>query len=283
MRNTVKLTGAVAAAAAATLALGACSAPSDPDTGKKDDASAPLVVGATSVPHAEILEYVKKDLAPKENLKLQIKTFDDYQLVNPATKDGSLDANYFQTKEFLDDWNKKNDGSIEPVVNVHVEPMGVYSKKLDKLSELKSGDTVGVPNDASNEARALKLLDKAGAIELKAGAPAVPGLNDIKDKKGLNIKESKAELLAPQLSDYDAAVINGNYAIAAKLSPKSDSLAIESAKNSPYANFLAVDKSEKKDPRVQKLAKLLNSDQVKKFIETHYKDGSVLPSFSKAS
>ncbi|WP_030251760.1 MetQ/NlpA family ABC transporter substrate-binding protein [Streptomyces violens] len=282
MRNTVKLTGAVAAAAL-TLALGACSAPSDPDTEKKDDASSPLVVGATSVPHAEILEYVKKDLAPKEGLKIQVKTFDDYQLINPATKDGSLGANYFQTKEFLDDWNKKNDGDIEPVVNVHVEPMGVYSKQYDKLSELKSGDTVGVPNDASNEARALKLLDEAGAIELKADAPAIPGLNDIADKKGLTIKESKAELLAPQLSDYDAAVINGNYAIAAKLSPKSDSLAIESAKNSPYANFLAVDKSEKNDARVQKLAKLLNSDQVKKYIETHYKDGSVLPSFSKAS
>ncbi|MFI9024882.1 MetQ/NlpA family ABC transporter substrate-binding protein [Streptomyces sp. NPDC053560] len=281
MRNTVKLTGAVAAAAALTLALGACSAPSDPDVDRSDSASSPLVVGATSVPHAEILEYVKKNLAPKEKLKLDVKIFDDYQLINPATKDNTLDANYFQTKEFLDDWNKKNDGDVVPVANVHVEPMGLYSKKHESLSDLGSGDTIGVPSDAPNQARALKLLDKEGVIKLKADAPAVPGLNDIGDKKGLKISESKAETLAPTLPDFDAAVINGNYAIAGKLSPKKDSLALESAKNSPYANFLAVDKSKKNDERVQKLAKLLNSDQVKKFIETKYKDGSVLPSFSK--
>lgn len=282
MRNTIKITGAVAVAAALTVALSACSAPSDPDTNKTGDANAPLVVGATSVPQGQILEYIGKELAPKRDLKIKVQIYDDYELVNPATQDGSLDANYFQTKEYLDLSNKKSGGDIVPVVNVHVEPMGLYSKKHEKLTELKAGAVVGIPSDASNAGRALELLDKEGVIKLKDGAPAVPGLNDIADDKGIKITETKADALTTALPDFDAAAINGNYAVAGKLSPKKDALAVESSEDSPYANFLAVKKEKADDPRVEKLAALLNSDEVKKYIEDNYKDGSVLPSFGKS-
>ncbi|MFI7101604.1 MetQ/NlpA family ABC transporter substrate-binding protein [Streptomyces sp. NPDC050161] len=281
MRNTIKITGAVVAAAALTFGLGACSAPSDPDTGKKDDAGAPLTVGATSVPQGQILDYVKKNLASKEGLKLNVRTFEDYTLVDPATENGELDANYFQHKEYLDEYNKKQNGHLVPVVNVHLEPMGLYSKKHTKLSELGSGSVIGVPNDPSNQGRALKLLDSKGLIVLKDKNADNPGLNDIKDPKGLKFEEAKAETLPSSLPDYDAAAINGNYAIPAKLKPSKDALAIEPVQGNPYANFLAVKKGNEDDPRVEKLAKLLNSDAVKKYIEKTYSDGSALPSFGK--
>ncbi|MCB5911086.1 MetQ/NlpA family ABC transporter substrate-binding protein [Streptomyces pinistramenti] len=281
MRNTIKITGAVAAAAALALGLGACSAPSDPDTGKKDDANAPLTVGATSVPQGQILDYVKKNLASKEGLKLNVRTFEDYTLVDPATENGELDANYFQHKEYLDEFNTKQNGHIVPVVNVHLEPMGLYSKKHTKLSELGSGSLIGVPNDPSNQGRALKLLASKGLIVLKDKNADNPGLNDIKDAKGLKFEEAKAETLPSSLPDYDAAAINGNYAIPAKLKPSKDALAIEPVQGNPYANFLAVKKGNEDDPRVKKLAKLLNSDAVKKYIEKTYSDGSALPSFGK--
>lgn len=281
MRNTLKITGAVAAAAALTLGLGACSAPSDPDNQSKGDTNAPLTVGATSVPQAQILDYVKKNLADKEGLKLTVRPFEDYTLVNPATENGELDANYFQHKEYLDEYNAKQNGHIVPVVNVHLEPMGLYSKKHGKLSDLGSGSVIGVPNDPSNQGRALKLLDSKGLIVLKDKKADNPGLNDIKDTKGLKFQEAKAETLPSSLPDYDAAAINGNYAIPAKLKPSKDALAIEPVQGNPYANFLAVKKGNEDDPRVKKLAKLLNTDEVKKYIEKTYSDGSALPSFGK--
>lgn len=281
VRNVIKITGAVAAAAALTLGLGACSAPSDPETTKKNDANAPLTVGATSIPQAQILDFVKKNLASKEGLKLNVRTFEDYTLVDPATENGELDANYFQHKEYLDEYNKKENGHLVPVVNVHLEPMGLYSKKHTKLSELGSGSVIGVPNDPSNQGRALKLLASKGLITLKDAKVDNPGLNDIKDTKGLKFQEAKAETLPSSLPDYDAAAINGNYAIPAKLKPSKDALAIEPVQGNPYANFLAVKKGNEDDPRVKKLAKLLNTDAVKKYIEKTYTDGSALPSFGK--
>ncbi|MGG2463509.1 MetQ/NlpA family ABC transporter substrate-binding protein [Streptomyces sp. RGM 3693] len=280
MRNTIKITVAVAAASAVALGASACSAPSDVTaSADKGDKNAPLVIAASPTPHATILDYVKDKLAPQVGLKLVVKTFDDYKLPNKVTDDGQVDANFFQHKPFLDTYNKENGTHIVPVVNVEIEPLGVYSKKIHKLSDLKAGSSVSVPNDPSNEGRALKLLADNGLITLKPGVGSDATLTDVKDNKGIKITELEAAQTAPRLADVDAAVINGNFAVGAKLKPSTDALALEKAQGNPYANFLAVKKGNENDPRVQKLAKLLNSDEVKKFIEEKYKDGSVIPAF----
>lgn len=280
VRNTLKITVAVAAASAVALGASACSAPSDVTASSdKNDTNAPLVVAASPTPHATILDYVKEKLAPQAGLKLDVKVFNDYKLPNKVTDDGQVDANFFQHKPFLDTYNKENGTDIVPVVNVEIEPLGVYSKKIHKLSDLKPGSTVSVPNDPSNEGRALKLLAENGVITLKPGVGSDATLTDVKDNKGIKITELEAAQTAPRLADVDAAVINGNFAVGAKLKPATDALALEKAQGNPYANFLAVKKGRENDPRVKKLAKLLNSDEVKKFIENTYKDGSVIPAF----
>ncbi|GAV45524.1 MetQ/NlpA family ABC transporter substrate-binding protein [Streptomyces acidiscabies] len=278
MRNTAKITTAVLAAGALTLALSACGSDKDNASSSKDY-SGPLVVAASPVPHAEILNYVKDNLAKKAGLDLEVKEFQDYIVPNTATEDGSVGANYFQNQPYLDDFNKKRGTHIVPVVTVHLEPLGLYSHKVKKADELKSGATIAVPNDAVNEARALKLLAANGLITLKDGAGSEATPQDIaKNPKDLKFKEVEAAQTARSLDDVDAAVINGNYAIAADLKPATDAIVLESAKDSPYGNFLAVKKGNEKDPRVVKLAKLLTSPEVKKFIEDKYK-GSVIPSF----
>ncbi|MET8770453.1 MetQ/NlpA family ABC transporter substrate-binding protein [Streptomyces sp. NPDC004658] len=276
MRNTAKLTTAVLAAGAVTFGLTACG--SDKDSGSSDY-SGPLVVAASPTPHAEILNFVKDKLAKKAGLDLEVKEFTDYITPNTATEDGSVDANYFQNQPYLDDFNKKRGTHIAPVVTVHLEPLGLYSHKVKKADALKSGATIAVPNDAVNEARALKLLAANGLITLKDGVGNEATPQDItKNPKDLKFKEVEAAQTARSLDDVDAAVINGNYAISAGIKPAKDALVLESAKNSPYGNFLAVKEGNEKDPRVKKLAKLLTSPEVKKFIEDKYQ-GSVIPSF----
>ncbi|WP_406001920.1 MetQ/NlpA family ABC transporter substrate-binding protein [Streptomyces sp. NBC_00829] len=280
MRKNIKLTASAAALAALGLGLTACGTASDPASasGAKADESKALVVAASPTPHADILNYVKDNLAKKAGLKLEVKEFTDYVLPNTATESGQVDANFFQHKPYLDDFNTKNKTHIVPVADVHLEPLGLYSKKVKGLKELKAGQTVAVPNDTTNEGRALKLLADNGLITLKDGAGTGAKLSDIKDGKGLKFKELEAATLPRALNDVDAAVINGNYAIEADLKPAKDSLALEKADGNPYANFLAVKKGNEKDVRVQKLAKLLNSPEVKKFIEDTYA-GSVVPAF----
>jgi D-methionine transport system substrate-binding protein len=276
VRNTAKLTAAVLTAGALTIGLTACG--SDKDSASSDY-SGPLVVAASPTPHAEILDYIKDNLAKKAGLDLEVKEFTDYITPNTATEDGSVDANYFQNKPYLDDFNKKRGTHIVPVVTVHLEPLGLYSHKVKSADALKSGATIAVPNDAVNEARALKLLAANGLITLKDGAGSEATPQDIaKNPKNLKFKEVEAAQTARSLDDVDAAVINGNYAISAGIKPAKDALVLESAKNSPYGNFLAVKKGNEKDPRVKKLAKLLTSPEVKKFIEDKYQ-GSVIPSF----
>ncbi|PSM39863.1 metal ABC transporter substrate-binding protein [Streptomyces dioscori] len=275
MRNAVKLTTAVLAAGALTLGLTACGSDKD----DASDTSGPLIVAASPVPHAEILNYVKDNLAKDAGLDLQVKEFTDYVLPNTATEDGSVGANYFQNQPYLDDFNKKNGTHIVPVVTVHLEPLGLYSSKIKKADELKSGATVAVPNDTVNEARALKLLDANGIITLKDGAGNDATPKDIaKNPKNLKFKELEAAQTPRSLDDVDAAVINGNYAIESDLKPSEDALVLESADDNPYGNFLAVKEGNEDDPRVKKLAKLLTSAEVKKFIEDKYA-GSVIASF----
>ncbi len=282
MRKNIKLTAFAAASAALALGLTACGSSSDPSStqadGGKADESKPLVVAASPSPHADILNFVKDKLAAKEGLKLEVKEFTDYVLPNTATEQGQVGANFFQHKPYLDDFNKKNGTHIVPVVNVHLEPLGLYSKKVKALADIKPGQTVAVPNDTTNEGRALQLLAANNLITLKEGVGTSAKLSDIADKKGLEFKELEAATVPRALNDVDAAVINGNYALEAKLNPAKEALALEKAEGNPYANFLAVKAGNEKDPRVEKLARLLNSDEVKKFIEEKYQ-GSVIAAF----
>ncbi|MEU6244888.1 MetQ/NlpA family ABC transporter substrate-binding protein [Streptomyces sp. NPDC047024] len=273
MRKTVWL--AVAAALPLGLGLTGCGSGSASDGGGSKDGA--LVVGATPVPAGEVLGYIQDHLAAKAGLKLQVKEFTDYVLPNTALQEGSLDANLYQNKPFLDDFNKSKGTDLVPVVDAYLPPMGVYSKKVKDVTKLPDGATVGVPNDLTNEARALKLLAASGVIELKkdAGAQASPA-DVVKNPRRLKFKEMEAAQLPRSLDDMAAAVINNNFAQDAGLSPTKDSIYLESAKNNPYANLLAVKRGSEKDPRVEKLAKLLTSPEVKKFIEDKYQ-GSVLP------
>ncbi|WP_141204018.1 MetQ/NlpA family ABC transporter substrate-binding protein [Streptomyces griseorubiginosus] len=276
MRNTVKLTTAALAVGALTFGLSACGSS---DSGSASDTSGALVVAASPTPHAEILNYVKENLAKKAGLDLEVKEFTDYVTPNTATEDGSVDANYFQNQPYLDDFNKKRGTHIAPVVTVHLEPLGLYSHKVKSADALKSGATIAVPNDSVNEARALKLLAANGLITLKDGVGNEATPSDItKNPKNLTFKELEAAQTPRSLDDVDAAVVNGNYAIEADLKPAKDALVLESAKNNPYGNFLAVKEGNQDDPRVKKLAKLLTSPEVKKFIQDKYA-GSVIASF----
>ncbi|GAA4793712.1 MetQ/NlpA family ABC transporter substrate-binding protein [Streptomyces ziwulingensis] len=275
MRNTAKITTAVLAAGALTLGLSACG--SDKDSAS--DTSGPLVVAAPPVPHAEILNYIKDNLAKKADLDLEVKEFTDYVTPNTATEDGSVGANYFQTQPYLDDFNKKNGTHIVSVVDVHLEPLGLYSNKVKTADDLKSGATIAVPNDTVNEGRALRLLAAHDIITLKDGVDTAATPSDITENpKKLKFKELEAAQTPRSLDDVDAAVINGNYAIEADLKPADDALVLESAKNNPNSNLLAVKEGNEDDPRVKKLAELLNSPEVKKFIEDKYA-GSVIPTF----
>ncbi|MEV7955159.1 MetQ/NlpA family ABC transporter substrate-binding protein [Streptomyces sp. NPDC088141] len=285
MRKNIKITAAAAATAALAFGLTACGTSSDPasksDTGAKADTSKALVVAASPTPHADILNFVKKNLAAKAGLKLEVKEFTDYVLPNTATETGQVDANFFQHQPYLDDFNKKNNTHLVSVGTVHLEPLGLYSKKLKAVGDIKSGQTIAVPNDTTNEGRALQLLAEKGLITLKAGVGTDAKLSDITDKKGLQFKELEAATVPRALNDVDAAVINGNYAIEVKLKPSKDALALEKADGNPYANIIAVKQGNEKDARVEKLVKLLHSDEVKKFIEDTYQ-GSVVPAFGTA-
>ncbi|MFD9191887.1 MetQ/NlpA family ABC transporter substrate-binding protein [Streptomyces phaeochromogenes] len=265
-------------AAAAVLALGLGLTACGSESGSGGDGSdGPLVVGATAVPAGEVLSYIKKDLAAKNGLDLEIKEFTDYVLPNTALQEGSLDANLYQNEPYLDDFNKSKGTELVPVVKAYLPPMGVYSKKVQDVSELADGVTVAVPNDITNEGRALQLLASEGVITLKDGAGTTASPADVvKNPKNLKFKELEPAQLPRSLDDVAAAVINNNYAQDAGLSPAEDAILLESVKNNPYANLLAVKKGNEDDPRVEKLAKLLTSPEVTKFIKDKYQ-GSVLP------
>ncbi|RMB86749.1 MetQ/NlpA family ABC transporter substrate-binding protein [Streptomyces shenzhenensis] len=268
---------AAAAAAALGLALTACGSGSGSAAGGDGDT---LVVGATAVPAGEVLTYIQDHLAADAGLKLEIREFTDYVLPNTALQEGSLDANLYQNQPYLDDFNASKGTDLVPVVQAYLPPMGVYSKKTDDVTKLADGATVAVPNDTTNEGRALKLLAAKGVITLKDGAGTDASPRDITaNPKHLRFKELEAAQLPRSLDDVAAAVINNNYAQDAGLSPTRDAILLESARDNPYANILAVKRGNEDDPRVRKLVKLLGSADVKKFIEEKYQ-GSVLPAGS---
>ena len=236
-----------------------------------------LVVAATPIPHAEILELIKPTLA-KEGVDLEIKVFTDYVQPNVQVAEKRLDANYFQTLPYLENFNKGKGTNLVTVVGVHVEPFGGYSKKIKNISELKDGATVAIPNEGSNSGRALLLLQKAGVITLKDPTNALATPKDIaSNPKNLKFKELESALLPRVLDQVDLDLINTNYALEAGLNPAKDALIIEDAK-SPYVNFLVARPDNKDSDAIQKLAKALTSPEVKAFIEKKY-NGAVVPAF----
>ncbi|MEU2592969.1 MetQ/NlpA family ABC transporter substrate-binding protein [Streptomyces albidoflavus] len=273
MRKT--LLTAAAGALTLGLTLTACGSGSGPDDAS--GAEGPLVVGATPTPAGEILEYVRKNLAKDAGLDLDVKEFTDYVLPNTALQEGTLDANLYQHQPYLDEFNQSKGTELVALDEIYLPPTGVYSEKVKDIADLRKGATVAVPNDVTNEGRALNLLAEEGLIELKKGAGADASPSDIaKNPKNITIKELDPAQLPRSLSDVDAAAINNNFALDAGLSPREDAILLEEAKDNPYNNVLAVKKGNENDPRVKKLAKLLTSPEVKKFIEDTYK-GSVIP------
>lgn len=236
-----------------------------------------LVVGASPVPHAEILKAIAP-LLEKEGIKLEIKEFSDYIQPNVQLAEKALDANFFQHQPYLDDQNQKNGTDLVSVTAVHVEPFGAYSKKIKSIDELKDGAKVAIPNDATNGGRALILLAKNGLIKLKDDTNIASTKADITENpKKLDIIELDAAMLPRQLDEVDLALINTNFALEAKLVPTKDALFIEGT-DSPYANILVARPDNKDSDAIQKLAAALNSPEAKKFIEDTYQ-GSIIPAF----
>jgi D-methionine transport system substrate-binding protein len=236
-----------------------------------------IKVGASPVPHAEILQYIKDNLATKEGLDITIVEFTDYVQPNLALADGQIDANYFQHAPYMEDFAKEHKLDLSVAASVHIEPLGIYSKKVKSLTEVSDKSIVAIPNDATNGGRALQLLAANGLIKLKEGVGVNATVQDIiENPKNLQIKELEAAQLPRSLDDTTISVINGNFAIEAGFTPSKDALALESGENNPYANILAVVKGKENDPGIAKLVKLLTSPEVKQFIEEKYQ-GSVLP------
>lgn len=258
------------------LALSACG--KKEEAGNSQGGSTPkLVVGATSNPHAEILNAVK-DKLKADGVDLDVKEFNDYVQPNVQLDEKQLDANFFQHTPYLDDFNKQKGTKLTKVVSVHIEPFGAYSKKIKNINELQDGASVAIPNDATNLGRALALLEKNGLLKLKDGVGISGTVKDItENKKNLNFKEMEAAMLPRVVDEVDLALINTNYALQAKLDPGKDALLIED-KDSPYANILVAREDNKDSEAIKKLAKALNSEDVKKFIEETYK-GQIFPAF----
>lgn len=237
----------------------------------------PLKIGVTAGPHAQIFEQVKK-LAEKEGLKIQVVEFSDYIQPNAALAAGDLDANSYQHKPFLDQQIKDRGYKLVNVGYTVNFPIGLYSKKVKSLAELKEGAKFGIPNDPTNGGRVLLVLQDKGLIKLRpeAGLKATP-LDVIDNPKKLKFVELEAAQLPRSLDDLDAAAVNTNYALPAGLSPAKDAIAQEAAK-SPYVNLIAVREQDKDKPWVAKLVKVYQSDTIRQFVLTEFK-GAVVPGF----
>ena len=267
---------------AATLLITGCGggdAPAKTDGGDKAATKeVTLKIGATPVPHSEILEEIKPDLKEK-GITLEIVEFNDYVQPNIALNDKELDANFFQHEPYLNDFIKEHkDVKLKNAGGVHIEPMGIYSKKIKDLKELADGATVSIPNDPTNGGRALLLLQKAGLLKLKDGVNEMATVQDIAENpKNLKIQEVEAAQLPRTLEDVDISIINTNFAMNADLNPMKDALFIED-KTSPYVNIIAVRDGDENREEIKTLLNTIKTDKVKKFIEDKYK-GAIVPVF----
>ena len=243
--------------------------------GKKEVDMSVLTVGATPEPHASMLNLVVEDLAA-EGLTLKVVEFTDYVTPNKALEAGQIDANFFQHIPYLDNQNAEMGYHLVNAGGIHIEPIALYSKKVKSLADIADGAKIAIPNDPTNEGRALLLLQSAGLIKLnaKAGITATT-LDIVENPKKLSFNEIEAASLPRVLADVDAAVINGNYAIPAGLSAKTDGLFVEGA-DSPYVNIVAVKKGNENDPRIAALIKALKSEKIRDYINKTYPNGEVV-------
>lgn len=273
MKKSIKRLIALTLTLSLGVALAGCKSSDKPaDSGNEKT----IKIGVSPEPHKPIVENAIKPLLEAEGYKVEIVEFTDYILPNTALAEGDLDANFFQHVPFLESTVKEKDYDLTYTAKVHLEPMGVYSDKIKDLKEIKDGAEIAVPNDATNEARALKILAESGLFEVKEGELITP--KDItKNPKNIKIVEMDAQQLPRLLQDVEAAVINTNYALEGGLNPLNDAIALES-KDSPYANIIAVRTSDKDSEKIKALTKAATSEEVKKYIEDTYK-GAILPAF----
>jgi len=268
-------------------ALSACATPAATEQTAATDAAGTkaagdlihIVIGVSPVPHGDIINFVKENLAPAAGLDIEVVEFTDYVQPNLALADGTLDANFFQHQPYLTDFNAEHKTDLVSIAAVHIEPLGIYSNKITSLDEIEDGAVAAIPNDSTNGGRALNLLAASGLITLKEGIGYAATVNDITaNPKNLDIIELEAAQLVRSLEDTTISVINGNYALEGGLVPGEDALALESGENNPYANILVVKSGRENDEGLKILAGLLTSPEVKQFIEEKY-NGSVIPAY----
>lgn len=271
---------AVVFALAVVLAAGALTGCGAKENGKKDDKV--IKVAASATPHAEILEEAKP-LLKEKGYDLDIKVFDDYVQPNEVVESGEFDANYFQHIQYMEGFNKDKGTHLTAAGEIHYEPFGIYPGTKTDLADAAKGDKIAVPNDTTNEARALLLLEECGIIKLKKGADLNATVNDIESNpKGVVIVELEAAQI-PRVKDEMAyAIMNGNYALQAGFSVKKDALVCENAESkavmSAYMNVLAVKEGNENSEGIKALVEVLKSDAIKKFIEEKYDGAVVVPS-----
>ncbi len=245
--------------------------------GSRDSDGQRLRVGATPVPHAEMLNFIADDLA-SQGISLEVIEFTDYVTPNEALESGQIDANFFQHLPYMDSFNDERGYHLANAGGIHIEPMAVYSRKVNSLADI-AGGVIAIPNDPTNEGRALLLLQSAGFITLKSSAGITATPLDIEENPtGLRFREIEAASLPRVLADVDAAVINGNYAIPAGLIASVDGLFIEGA-DSPYVNVIAVKEGNENDPKIQALVAALRSEKMRAFIAERYPNGELVPVF----
>ncbi len=259
-----------------SLTLVGCTTNTKANNESKDDKIV-IKVGATPVPHSEILNLIKPKLE-EEGITLEIIEFTDYVKPNLALDAKEINANFFQHTPYMESFAREHNINLTSAAKIHLEPLGLYSKKISSVDELKDGAVISIPNDPTNEGRALILLEAKGFIKLKEGAGLEATDNDIiENPKNLVFEPIDAAQLPRTLDDVDAAVINTNYALEASLNPSKDALIIEGSE-SPYANILTIRSDDKENENIKKLVEALQSDEVKNFIEEQYK-GAVVPAF----
>ena len=269
---------------AVALALTACGSKGSADGSVKGievkDGVATITIGATPQPHVTILQWVQDNLAAGVGLSLDIKEIDDYQTPNTSLDDGSLAANFYQTPNFLKQQIEEKGYDFVSIADVHIEPMGIYtSKGYTSVDQAASGGTVVLNSDPANTARGLKLLETAGLITLDPSVEIPSDLDVTANSKNLKFVTVDGAQVAASMADAELAVINGNYALQAGLVPSRDALVLEPGEHSPYANELVVRTADKDNEHLVKLAGLMNSPELKAYIEQTWTDGSVIPAF----
>ncbi|MBF1736130.1 MAG: ABC transporter [Trueperella pyogenes] len=279
MRHSRSLRTLAGLGVAAALVLSACSSGSTGSSSSSNGATT-ITVAASPSPHAKILKYIQDNLAKDAGININIKEFTDYDLPNRALDQGEVDATYHQTVPYLEKAEQQFNYDFTPGKGIHLEPLAVYSSKHKSLDELpEKGGIIGVISDVTNQERALRLLAANGFVEIPASGDV--NVYTVKKLKNFDFKEIDGPILVSNLGETDYSVINGNFAQEGGLAPSRDGLAVESPENNPSVNVLVwkTNVSGDKAEAVKKLDELLHSDQVKKYIEDTWKDGSVIPAF----